>query len=192
MKTYPNLFIPRSNRPNCPRELLKIILWMRYTLCHPAHIVTNMRVRQVDIVARRLSELALTESALCLQTRRLSQNPKLTFSFTPNSLDDPPAPLQLSDKDSSAFSAARDWFNNRLYVLRSLEPLGNRDLDRRRWALIQEMVSGLESMSAMERVAWEREKVLAGLYGLPDQKDTSGPRVYSTGEHNIVTGGIYS
>ncbi len=137
---------------------------------------------QVDAIAKRLSELSLTESALHHEARLVPDSPRLKFAFPPATLDDVPAPLHTTDPDSVSFSRFRSWLTNRVLMMRSLEPLGHRDLDRRRWALIQRMNERLESMSTTERLAWEREKILIGLYGFPDEQTTDGAKAYKTGK----------
>lgn len=107
---------------------------------------------------------------------------KLAFAFPPSSLDDLPAPISPTDQNSVSFMRFRHWLTSRLHTLRSLEPLGHRDLDRRRWMLIQRMVRELEGLSSVEMLAWEREKVLAGLYGFPDEATSRGPKVFQTGK----------
>lgn len=146
-----------------------------------ANTVPSIWFLQVNATARRLSQLSLIESALYHETRLLSDDCKLTFSCAPSSLEDDPAPLHPTNKDSVDFTRLRSWLMNRLSILHSLKPLGHRDLDRRCWTLIQRMNDQLEGMSRWEASTWEREKVLTGLYGFPDEADSPGERCFETG-----------
>ncbi|TFY53450.1 hypothetical protein EVJ58_g9445 [Rhodofomes roseus] len=132
-----------------------------------------------DDVRRRFSHLSLVESSLAIESR-LIKDPKLTFTSAPTSLTERPPGLLSSSDDCRRFIKFRDWLNAQQRVLIALSPLGHRDADSRRAKLIQDISERLEWMSTMEKSAWETEKILAGLYRLPDQEQVCAPRVYDT------------
>ena len=141
---------------------------------------------QVHEVARRITELSLLESALYHEGCQVSASPTLAFSSPPSCLSDPPAGLQLANQDSRNLAKFRNWLETQQNNLRLLPPLGHRDADRRRGILLDRIKGRLEDLALIVRNAWEREKVLVGLYGFPDEKDLDGPKIYRTGAFSAV------
>ena len=123
------------------------------------------------------------ESAIALEKRlaRVSDR-SLQFSSPPTSLQDTPSPPSLRDADSRHVSSFRASLEAKLHTLRSLPPMGHRDVDRRRWRLIEKTREELEFIATVEELAWKREKVKAGLYGHLEDAQGHGVRVFNTGE----------
>ncbi|TFY56546.1 hypothetical protein EVJ58_g7577 [Rhodofomes roseus] len=138
-----------------------------------------------NLILRRLSELSLIESTLAIESRLL-KNPKLSFVSPPTSLTDTPSALLPSSKDVMRFSQFRDWLSAKQRVLLCLPPLGHRDADSRRTKLISMISEWLDRLSSAEASSWEAEKIMAGLYRLPDQDTVGAPRVYDTAALHAV------
>lgn len=109
--------------------------------------------------------------------------PRLVFQSTPSSINDNPPALHASvtDSDNQQFVTLHSALESRMHALRLLPPLGHKDVDRRRGKLIEKVSAGLIAMESQKNMAWERHKLLAGLYGFPDEQVSKSPRVYHTG-----------
>ncbi|KAH9834090.1 uncharacterized protein C8Q71DRAFT_725300 [Rhodofomes roseus] len=99
----------------------------------------------------------------------------------------PPPQCQKNDAPREAdFAKLRDSLSSKQHTLLALPPLGHRDADRRLEVLIEKLSERRERLSAMEASAWEIEKIMAGLYRLPDQGQVCTPKVYeSAGLHAV-------
>ncbi|CDO68121.1 hypothetical protein BN946_scf185044.g29 [Trametes cinnabarina] len=146
----------------------------------PAHDPAD----SVDEISQRLSELSLLESGLSVDLRLLPRNAELVFEATPASLDDLPC-LRPSAVQNRSFIATRTSLEQKKHILRSLPLLGHRDADRRRGALLAKVSEALHALNAQEKAAWERQQLLAGLYGFLDQAKTGAMQVYHT-EHRFL------
>lgn len=102
------------------------------------------------------------------------------FQAPPASLDDHPI-LHPSATQNRQFLAARASLEQKRHVLRSLPLVGQRDADRRRGALLSRVSAALQALDAQESAAWERQKLLAGLYGFLDETQIAAMRIHRTG-----------
>ncbi|KAL7283106.1 hypothetical protein ACG7TL_002531 [Trametes sanguinea] len=98
------------------------------------------------------------------------------------SLDDPPSNLVSNNHNTAMFISLRQWLETQQSCLRSLPPVGHKDADSRRLLMINRTSGWLSALATTERSAWERQKLLAGLYGLSAEQDAplSMPKVYRT------------
>ncbi|KAH9846544.1 hypothetical protein C2E23DRAFT_574361 [Lenzites betulinus] len=149
---------------------------------------SNTVDQEVDLVVQRITELSLLESTLCHELRLLPQSPRLVFQCSPSSLDDAPAPLlpTTAASDNQQFLALRSSLESKRHTLRLLPLLGHKDADRRRGKLVEQVTQELATLKSQEYFAWERHKLLSGLYGFADQSGAGVIRVYRT-EHLFVS-----
>ncbi len=136
---------------------------------------------QVDEVAQRMIELSLLESALCHEARLVPVAPALVFQSAPSSINEPAASLSPSVPENTRFLAYRTWLSSQRHTLLMLEPLGHRDADRRRSKLLEKIMEELDGLASMENAAWEKQKLLCGLYGFPNELQSRTAKVYRTG-----------
>ncbi|PIL35294.1 hypothetical protein GSI_02019 [Ganoderma sinense ZZ0214-1] len=139
-----------------------------------------------DALVTRLQELSLLESALYHQSRHVPARPTLKFRSSPASLHDALSALLPSHEDCQRLTTFRAWLETHRHTLRMLPPLGHRDADRRRGKLLQRISDELDRLTSLEVVAWEREKLLSGLYGFPGEAEVGGPLTYHT-EHLYIS-----
>lgn len=137
-------------------------------------------------MAQRILELSVLESALCHEARLVPVAPTLVFQTAPASLEEPVASLSPSIPDNTRFLAYRAWLSSQQHTLLMLTPLGHRDADRRRSKLLEKIKDQLQVLSSMEGAAWEKQKLLCGLYGFPDESRTHTAKVYHTGMYSML------
>lgn len=143
-------------------------------------------------MTQRLAELSLLESALYHESRLVPPTPQFVFQSAPTSLSDPPAALSPSTPDNMRFLAYRAFLKSKRHMLLLLSPLEHRDADRRRGKLLEKITTELESLASLENNAWERQKLLSGLYGLPDEASVQTAKVYRTGMSPYMQGVWYN
>lgn len=128
-----------------------------------------------------MSELSLLESLFDCESRLVAASPELVFDNLPSSVDDPPGQLSTSHKDSMEFLSFKISLETWEVKLRKVSSLDHQDVRHRRNSLLQKLSEARERLLSVERYAWEYKKISAGLYGLPNEDETSGPKIYQTG-----------
>lgn len=113
------------------------------------------------------------------ELRRLSSDTRLVFGSRPTSLGDLPPDLPAAPENLE-FLALKASLENKRHILRLLPLLGTKDIDRRRGKLLERVSEELGALASRQSIAWEREKLLAGLYGFPDEGQVSMGKVYDS------------
>ncbi|KAI0675875.1 hypothetical protein C8Q78DRAFT_988356 [Trametes maxima] len=112
-----------------------------------------------DTVAARMSLLSATQSKVDLAYARIQKSVKLAFTSVPLTLLDPQPELDLSNEDTVTFCNVQQLLLERQAELEELLPLGHKDADRRRDALLRHICMHIHQLSDIVSREWENVKL---------------------------------
>ncbi|PIL27816.1 hypothetical protein GSI_10970 [Ganoderma sinense ZZ0214-1] len=129
-----------------------------------------------------LSDLLSLVDQMC---KSMPNNMKLTFETMSTSLEDP-AP----EPSTPGFATLYTWLEDQIrYISQDLPPIGHRDMDQRRLALLRRLTSELERLKTLKETAWSRQLAAHIIRTHMRDADGNGPVVV---EQEVARGVSYA
>ena len=120
--------------------------------------------------------------------KSVSNNMKLAFEVVPTSLEDP-----TPEPSTPGFATLYTWLEDQIrHVSEELGPVGDRDMDQRRLALLRRLTSEVDRLNTLKETAWNRHVASYIIRSHMGDADGKGPVVIEKGvlesEFSIRTG----
>lgn len=120
-----------------------------------------------------------------MKNQRFLEIGPLRFKATPKTLEEDPAPLDMSDPVTQQVSVYSSWLESSLGIVHQYDSIMQPALSVRREALERALLEETDRLSNATRSQWDRQKAKAGLYGGVDPAvHATAPLEVDTGEHH--------